>query len=86
MNFRTKPRIKQTIQRAAALVGVDDFGLHHERGLQVRAGNHRGARAHAGCSLPTMRASSPRSILGSPCPTAKLHDAFARHGRTIESK
>ena len=24
MNFRTKPRIKQTIQRAAALSGVDD--------------------------------------------------------------
>ncbi len=24
MNFRTKPRIKQTIQRAAALAGVDD--------------------------------------------------------------
>lgn len=24
MNFRTKPRIKQAIQRAAALLGVDD--------------------------------------------------------------
>lgn len=24
MNFRTKPRIKQAIQRAAALSGVDD--------------------------------------------------------------
>ena len=24
MNFRTKPRIKQTIQRAAALSGMDD--------------------------------------------------------------
>jgi uncharacterized protein (DUF1778 family) len=24
MNFRTKPRIKQAIQRAAALMGVDD--------------------------------------------------------------
>ena len=46
MNFRTKPRIKQIIQRAAALAGVDDFGVHHERGLQVRAGNYRGARAH----------------------------------------
>jgi hypothetical protein len=38
MNFRTKPRIKQIIQRAAALSGVDD-----ERSLQVRARNYRRA-------------------------------------------
>ena len=45
MNFRTKPRIKATIQQAAALSGVDDFCLHDERSIQGSSRGDRGTRS-----------------------------------------
>ena len=38
MNFRTKPRIKHTIQRAAALAGVDDSTFTMSAAFEVSKG------------------------------------------------
>ena len=84
MNFRTKPRIKQAIQRAAALSGVDDsvftmnaayrsaletISAHERTGLQPA--DHRAFFA----ALDTPAA-----------PTDRLQEAFASHRETIVSR
>ncbi len=84
MNFRTKPRIKQAIQQAAALSGVDDsvFTMNaayrsametiaaHER-TSLRPIDHTGF--FAALDIP-------------PAPTERLRTAFARHRETIISR
>jgi uncharacterized protein (DUF1778 family) len=84
MNFRTKPRIKQAIQRAAALSGVDDsvftMNAAYRSALETIA-------AHERTSLDPIDHESFFAALDNPPePTAKLRDAFERHSRTVLSK
>lgn len=84
MNFRTKPRIKQVIQRAAALSGVDDsvftMNAAYKSAMETIA-------AHERTVLQPVDHSAFFAALDAPAaPTAKLRDAFARHRQTIDSK
>ena len=84
MNFRTKPRIKQIIQRAAALSGVDDsvftMNAAYKSALETIA-------AHEHTMLqPADHIAFFAALDNPPAPTAKLRDAFARHSQTIQSK
>ncbi len=84
MNFRTKPRIKQIIQRAAALSGVDDsvftMNAAYKSALETIA-------AHERTMLdPADHIAFFAALDNPPPPTAKLREAFARHRQTIESK
>ena len=84
MNFRTKPRIKQIIQRAAALSGVDDsvftMNAAYKSALETIAAHERTVLQ------PEDHAAFFAALDASPAPTSKLRDAFARHRQTIESK
>lgn len=84
MNFRTKPRIKAVIQRAAALSGVDDsvftMNAAYKQAMETIA-------AHERTSLqPADHAAFFDALDNPPAPAAKLRDAFARHRQTIDSK
>jgi len=84
MNFRTKPRIKQAIQRAAALSGVDDsaftINAAYRSAIETIA-------AHERTLLQPMDHETFFAALDNPpAPTAKLRTAFARHTETIASK
>ena len=84
MNFRTKPRIKQIIQRAAALSGVDDsvftMNAAYKSALETIA-------AHEHTMLqPADHVAIFAALDNPPAPTAKLRDAFSRHSQTIQSK
>ncbi len=84
MNFRTKPRIKQAIQRAAALSGVDDsvftMSAAYRSAVETIA-------AHERTELqPVDHATFFAAIENPPEPTGKLRAAFARHRRTVQSK
>jgi uncharacterized protein (DUF1778 family) len=84
MNFRTKPRIKATIQRAAALSGVDDsvftMNAAYRAALDTIA-------AHEGTALqPVDHAAFFEALDAPPAPTDALRTAFTRHDRTIVSK
>jgi uncharacterized protein (DUF1778 family) len=84
MNFRTKPRIKQAIQRAAALSGVDDsvftMNAAYRSALETIA-------AHEQTTLkPEDHAAFFAALDNAPEPTAKLREAFERHGRMVVSK
>ena len=84
MNFRTKPRIKETIQRAAALLGVDDS-------VFTMSAAYRSAQetiaAHERTLLrPVDHAAFFEAIDQPPEPTDRLRAAFARHDETIASK
>ena len=84
MNFRTKPRIKQAIQRAAALSGVDDsvFTMN----AAYRAATETIA-AHERTTLQPVDHQAFFAALNSPsAPTTKLRDAFRRHKETIASR
>ena len=84
MNFRTKPRIKAVIQRAAALSGVDDsvFTMNAAYKFAIET-----IAVHERTSLqPADHAAFFEALDNPPAPTAKLRDAFARHRQTIESK
>ena len=84
MNFRTKPRIKQVIQRAAALSGVDDsvftMNAAYKSALETIAAHERTVLQ------PADHAAFFAALDLPPTPTAKLRDAFTRHRQTIESK
>ena len=84
MNFRTKPRIKSVIQRAAALSGVDDsvftMNAAYKSAMETIA-------AHERTSLqPADHAAFFEALDNPPAPTAKLRAAFARHRQTIDNK
>jgi uncharacterized protein (DUF1778 family) len=84
MNFRTKPRIKRAIQRAAALSGVDDsvftMNAAYRSALETIA-------AHEQTSLlPVDHAVFFAALDNPPEPTDKLREAFERHGRAVLSK
>jgi uncharacterized protein (DUF1778 family) len=84
MHFRTKPRIKQAIQRAAALSGVDDsvFTMNAAYRLALET-----IAAHERTTLhPVDHAGFFAALETPPAPTDPLRAAFARHRETITSK
>jgi uncharacterized protein (DUF1778 family) len=84
MNFRTKPRIKQIIQRAAALSGVDDsvftMNAAYKSALETIAAHERTMLQ------PIDHIAFFAALDTPPAPAAKLREAFMRHRQTIESK
>lgn len=84
MNFRTKPRIKQTIQRAAALAGVDDSVF------TMNAAYQAAAETIAAHERTTLQAVDHRAFFAAldnpPAPTDRLRAAFRRHRETIVSR
>ncbi|WP_033923556.1 type II toxin-antitoxin system TacA family antitoxin [Sphingomonas sp. 37zxx] len=84
MNFRTKPRIKQAIQQAAALSGVDDsvftMNAAYRSAMETIA-------AHERTSLQPVDHASFFAALDAPsAPTDRLRAAFARYRETIISR
>lgn len=84
MNFRTKPRIKQMIQRAAALMGVDDsvftMNAAYKSAMETIA-------AHEHTQLAPVDHDAFFSALDNPlAPTEKLRDAFARREKRVSSR
>jgi uncharacterized protein (DUF1778 family) len=84
MNFRTKPRIKATIQRAAALAGLDDSAFTMQAAYQA-------ARAvissHEITELKEIDHAALFAALDQPAPaTPALNAAFQRHQRTVVSR
>ena len=84
MHFRTKPRIKQAIQQAAALSGVDDsvftMNAAYRSALETIAAHER-TRLQ-----PIDHASFLAALDAPPAPTERLQAAFARHRETIASR
>lgn len=81
MNFRTKPRIKEAIQRAAALAGMDDSTF-------TMSAAYREARAtieaHERTTLDPIDHDGFFTALATPPePTDALRNAFARHDDVI---
>lgn len=84
MNFRTKPRIKAAIQRAAALSGVDDsvftMNAAYQSAMETIAAHERTALQ------PVDHDAFFAALDNPPAPTEKLRAAFARHKETIASR
>jgi uncharacterized protein (DUF1778 family) len=84
MHFRTKPRIKETIQRAAALAGVDDsvftMSAAYRSALETIAAHER-TILH-----PVDHAAFFTALDTPPDPTDKLRAAVRRHRETIVSR
>lgn len=84
MNFRTKPHIKQTIQRAAALAGVDDSVFTMNAAYQSA---QETITAHERTVLkPVDHAALFAALDAPPAPTDKLRAAFNRHRETVVSR
>ena len=84
MNFRTKPRIKEAIQHAAALSGVDDsvftMSAAYRSALETIA-------AHERTTLAPVDHDAFFTALDAPAaPADKLRKAFARHDKTVASR
>lgn len=84
MSFRTKPRIKDAIQKAAALAGVDDsvftMNAAYKAAMETIA-------AHEHTMLtPVDHQAFFDALDRPPEPSAKLRAAFARHKETIVAK
>lgn len=84
MNFRIKPRIKQTIQRAAALSGVDDsvFTMN----AAYRAATETIAVHERTMLQPVDHRAFFAALDNPPAPTDKLRSALRRHRETISSQ
>ena len=84
MNFRIKPRIKQTIQRAAALTGVDDsvftMNAAYRSALDTIAAHERTVLQ------PADHAAFFAALDHPPAPTETLKAAALRHRNTVESR
>lgn len=84
MNFRTKPRIKATIQQAAALSGVDDsvftMSAAYEAALATIAAHERTVLQ------PVDHAAFFAALDTPPQPTEALRAAFRRHRETVVSQ
>ena len=84
MNFRTKPRIKETIQKAAALTGVDDSVFTMNAAYQSAL---KTIEAHEHTLLASLDHEAFFAALDNPpAPSAKLQAAFERFKNTIDSK
>lgn len=84
MSFRTKPRIKQAIQREAALSGVDVsvFTLN----AVYRAATETIAVHERTALQPVDHQAFFAALDKPPAPTEKLRSAFRRHTETIASR
>jgi uncharacterized protein (DUF1778 family) len=83
MNFRTKPRIKAAIQKAAALSGVDDSVFTMNAAYQAAMAT---IAAHERTQLqPVDHASFFAALDKPPAPTDALRQAFRRHRKTVIS-
>lgn len=84
MNFRTKPRIKETIQRAAALSGVDDsvftMNAAYKSAIETIVAHERTVLQ------PVDHAAFFAALDNPPAPTDKLRGAFDRHRATVASR
>ncbi|HEX6860165.1 MAG TPA: DUF1778 domain-containing protein [Caulobacteraceae bacterium] len=84
MNFRTKPRIKEAIQRAAALSGVDDsvftMNAAYQSAIETIAAHERTVLQ------PVDHAVFFAALDNPPAPTEKLRAAFDRHKATVTSR
>lgn len=84
MNFRTKPHIKQTIQRAAALAGVDDSVFTMNAAYQSA---RETIEAHERTILaPVDHAAFFAAMDAPPEPAEKLRTAFERHRKTVAAR
>lgn len=84
MSFRTKRRIKETIQKAAALSGVDDSSFTMNAAYKAAMET---ISAHEHTMLaPVDHQGFFAALDREPAPTERLRAAFARHKQTIESK
>jgi uncharacterized protein (DUF1778 family) len=84
MNFRTKPRIKATIQRAAALAGLDDSAFTLQAAYQAARAV---IDAHERTELQGLDHAAFFAALDQPAPaTPALRAAFQRHQRTVVSR
>nr|WP_319486061.1 DUF1778 domain-containing protein [uncultured Cohaesibacter sp.] len=84
MNFRTKPHIKQTIKRAAALSGVDDSVFTMSAAYQSALAT---IEAHERTVLePVDHAAFFEALDNPPQATPDLKAAFARHKDRVVSK
>lgn len=84
MNFRTKPRIKQLIQQAAALTGVDDsvftMNAAYRSAMETIAAHER-TRLQ-----PADHAAFFAALDYPPEATERLQAAFDHHRKTVISK
>lgn len=84
MSFRTKPRIKDAIQKAAALSGLDDSVFTMNAAYRAAMET---ISTHERTTLSAVDHEAFFTALDRPpAPTEKLRAAFARHEETIESK
>lgn len=84
MNFRTKPQIKQTIKRAAALSGVDDSVFTMSAAYQAALAM---IEAHERTVLePVDHAAFFEALDNPPQATSDLKAAFVRHKDRVISK
>lgn len=84
MNFRTKPHIKQTIQRAAALAGVDDSVFTMNAAYQSA---RETIEAHERTVLTPLDHAAFFAAMDTPrAPKDALRAAFARHRKTVASR
>lgn len=84
MNFRTKPRIKAAIQRAAALAGLDDSAFTMQAAYQAARAV---ISAHERTDLHGIDHAAFFTALDQPAPvTPALRAAFQRHQHTIISR
>ena len=83
MNFRTKPRIKATIQRAAALAWLDDSSFTIQAAYQAARAV---ISAHERTELLGIDHAAFFAALDKHAPVAPaLKEAFERHQRTVLS-
>jgi len=84
MNFRTKPRIKATIQKAAALAGLDDSAFTLQAAYQAARAV---INAHERTELQALDHAAFFAALDQPAPASPaLRAAFERHQRTVVSR
>lgn len=83
MTFRTQPRIKETIQRAAAIAGVDESTFTMSAAYQAAM---RTIAEHERTALTSIDHEAFFAALDDPPPPSDaLRAAFRRHDETISS-
>lgn len=84
MNFRTKPHIKQAIQRAAAWCGVDDSAFVMNAAYKAALET---IQTHERTIVSRKDYDAILNALDNPtAPSEALRAAFARHDQMIESR
>ncbi len=84
MNFRTRPRIKAAIQRAASLAGLDDSAFTMQAAYQAAC---IVISAHERTEVHGIDHAAFFAALDQPVPaTPALKAAFQRHQRTVVSR